>query len=430
LKKVGKKFPNLEASKKCSHYVTSMEIPESMLKELGVGMSENQHVVGPEWLTASIKAKMLVPETAYRWINVPAQSVELSEDRKEDIQEAPLSPSQTPVPSIDISQLTRKKGYAFENTAQNLNHHITSVLDRLKEIYIALGDTWREYGYKKACDTLKRLNTKIEKEEDVDVIANADIRGLGDKMIAKIKEIVATGYLENLRIMENDPKVKTLIMFSHVWGAGSSTALKWYNAGYRSLEDVKNSGTLNFQQEVGVKYFDELQTRIPREEVQQLEQVVRESCVELLKDKGPEKMQLVTCGSYRRLAPTCGDIDILITHESEIVLDDFLHRLIEKLTISGFLTDHLSMPSRVREVHDDQEETWSETYMGVCQLSKVLFCISSNFLTFLLCRLICTVELTSRSTQCDSWVSLFCISLEVSTLGEVYVFTPNEKVTA
>eukprot|EP00475_Leptophrys_vorax_P045938 TRINITY_DN9706_c0_g2_i1.p1 TRINITY_DN9706_c0_g2~~TRINITY_DN9706_c0_g2_i1.p1 ORF type:complete len:300 (-),score=81.31 TRINITY_DN9706_c0_g2_i1:11-910(-) len=188
-------------------------------------------------------------------------------------------------------------------------------------------------------------------------------------MIAKIKEIVNTGSLEKLRAMENDPKVKTLLMFSNVWGAGSATALKWYNAGYRSLQDLINSGTLNFQQEVGVKYYDELLTRIPRAEVVQLEGIVRETCLDILKDKNPDSMQLVTCGSYRRLAPDCGDIDILISHESEAVLDDFLLKLIDKLSRSGFLTDHLSMPSRIRETHDDQEETWSETYMGVCQIS-------------------------------------------------------------
>lgn len=56
-------------------------------------------------------------------------------------------------------------------------------------------------------------------------------------------------------------------MFGEVWGVGPATALKLYEKGHRSLDDLKNDDTLTNSQKLGLKYFDDIRTRIPREEV-------------------------------------------------------------------------------------------------------------------------------------------------------------------
>lgn len=52
---------------------------------------------------------------------------------------------------------------------------------------------------------------------------------------------------------------------------GPTTANKWYASGFTSLADfAKNAqgyNMLNRQQKVGLKYYDEFQERIPRNEV-------------------------------------------------------------------------------------------------------------------------------------------------------------------
>jgi DNA polymerase lambda len=65
------------------------------------------------------------------------------------------------------------------------------------------------------------------------------------------------------------------------------------------------------------------------------------------------------CGSYRRGAQTCGDVDILITHPDGASHEHILPKLVDALEADGLLTDHL-----VQSAHDGSHQK----YMGVCQL--------------------------------------------------------------
>lgn len=62
-------------------------------------------------------------------------------------------------------------------------------------------------------------------------------------------------------------KVRTISLFGEVWGIGPATALKLYDKGYRTLDDLKNDDSLTHAQKIGLKYFDDINTRIPRHEV-------------------------------------------------------------------------------------------------------------------------------------------------------------------
>ena len=70
-------------------------------------------------------------------------------------------------------------------------------------------------------------------------------------------------------------------------------------------------------------------------------------------------LEVVTCGSYRRGKPTCGDVDILITHPDGRSYRGIFGTFLEKAHEDGFLTDDLS-------VHN--EPNGSSKYLGVCKL--------------------------------------------------------------
>ncbi|KAL9323811.1 hypothetical protein ACSQ67_008668 [Phaseolus vulgaris] len=103
--------------------------------------------------------------------------------------------------------------------------------------------------------------------------------------------------------------VRTISLFGEVWGIGPSTAMKLYEKGHRSLDDLRNDGSLTNAQKLGLKYFDDIGQRIPRHEVQEMDHILRKAGEDVL-----HGVAIVCGGSYRRGKATCGDIDIIITH--------------------------------------------------------------------------------------------------------------------
>ncbi len=129
------------------------------------------------------------------------------------------------------------------------------------------------------------------------------------------------------------------------------------------LED-KISGTnllkyLNHHQLVGLKYFDDIETRIPRKEIQQIEKLLKRECNNI-----DSKLEVIIAGSYRRGKPDSGDVDVLIAHpylktDEDITNSDTLYLvdLVNRLTSSRFLVDHLTKLGRTK-------------YMGICKVSE------------------------------------------------------------
>ena len=66
----------------------------------------------------------------------------------------------------------------------------------------------------------------------------------------------------------------------------------------------------------------------------------------------------MACGSYRRGKATCGDLDILITHEDDGAIEGLFQKLLADLHKIGFLTDDLSI----------QRDGRQQKYLGVCKL--------------------------------------------------------------
>ncbi|PRQ44932.1 putative DNA-directed DNA polymerase [Rosa chinensis] len=59
-----------------------------------------------------------------------------------------------------------------------------------------------------------------------------------------IQEIVTTGKLFKLDHFETVEKVKTISLFEEIWGVGPTTALKLFEKGHRTLDDLKNEDSL------------------------------------------------------------------------------------------------------------------------------------------------------------------------------------------
>ncbi|NWI98404.1 DPOLL polymerase, partial [Crypturellus undulatus] len=206
---------------------------------------------------------------------------------------------------------------------ENHNQFITEKLEVLAKAYSVQGDKWRSLGYSKAINALKSYHKPVTSYQEA-----CKIPGIGKRMAEKILEILESGHLRKLdHISENVP---VLELFSNIWGAGVKTAQMWYQQGFRTLDDIRTKASLSSQQAVGLKHYEDFLERMSREEAAEIEQTVRQAAVAL--NPG---LVCVACGSYRRGKPTCGDVDVLVTHPDGQSHRGVFSKLLDSLHRSG-----------------------------------------------------------------------------------------------
>ena len=62
---------------------------------------------------------------------------------------------------------------------------------------------------------------------------------VGDGIKKKIHEFLNTGSMSKLQHLSNDEKLKSLEELAEVWGVGPNGALKLYNHGIKSVEELR-----------------------------------------------------------------------------------------------------------------------------------------------------------------------------------------------
>jgi hypothetical protein len=131
------------------------------------------------------------------------------------------------------------------------------------------------------------------------------------------------------------------------------------------LERLKNAGCVGlyqckYDQLVGIKHFEDISKKIPRDEIDKMVKYLNIVIKNINKD-----LIFTCCGSYRRGKDKSGDIDCLITHKDMKTIEDIqkwqqyndvtiISLLVNSLTKTGFLTDHL--------------KEGDKKYMGLCKL--------------------------------------------------------------
>ncbi|EFY90965.1 hypothetical protein J3458_003192 [Metarhizium acridum] len=221
---------------------------------------------------------------------------------------------------------------AYQN---NPNSRTIEVLQSMASYYDRVNDHWRTTGYRKAIATLKRQATRITTEEEAFQLPH-----IGRRIAQKIEEIVTTNKLQRLEYAQDDPTDGALQIFLQIYGVGNKQAQQWVCQGYRTLEDIKSKAKLNPSQRVGAEHYDDLNTRIPRREVEALGAVVRRAAARI-----DAQAELIIGGSYRRGAASSNDIDLIVTKldtDSVAQLRPFLNELVRVLEKDGFLTARLA----------------------------------------------------------------------------------------
>lgn len=232
---------------------------------------------------------------------------------------------------------------------ENFNKHITDKLEVLSTAYKNTNDHWRFLGYQKAIMALKKHPKAITSWEEA-----KSLRGVGERLADKIWEIVQSGHLRKIDEVCSGKKMEAISLFNKVSGIGPSTAETFVQQGFYTLEDLKAGAKLTKIQQIGLKYFNEFQERMPRSEAAEIIALVNDVVASI-----DSRLQSVACGSYRRGRETCGDIDILVTHPDGMSHRGVLPKIVSVLHDANIMTDDMV----------SQEENGSHNkYMGVCKL--------------------------------------------------------------
>ncbi|KAK6306241.1 DNA polymerase beta-like [Coregonus clupeaformis] len=232
------------------------------------------------------------------------------------------------------------------------NEGITDFLTELANYERNVNRAIHKYNvYRKAASVISKYPQKIKNGEEA-----KKLEGVGKEIAKKIDEFLQTGTLKKLEKIRNDDTSSSINFLTRVTGIGPAAARKFFDEGVKTLEDLKKiEHKLNHHQQIGLKYFEEFEKRIPRAEMTKMETFILQE-LELL---DTEYIGTI-CGSYRRGAESSGDIDILLTHPNYTSVDEkqpkLLHAVVEHFESIGFITDTLSKGDT--------------KFMGVCQLQQ------------------------------------------------------------
>eukprot|EP00877_Chromochloris_zofingiensis_P009472 jgi/Chrzof1/4779/Cz14g26050.t1 len=340
----------------------------------------NVHLVVAEWICHSIQQGQRQPEHQYR----PAQPLS-------DQQPAtPVQPAKAVTTKLQhittINKLTanwrgKYRALGQAKSAEDNNgvcHHkacgqcdfcIIDQLNAAKIAYVGSNNptyVFRSRALDKAISRLERLTYGLDTAQDVRRLH------LGDKTETKLVEILGTGRLQQTQHLQQDPKNQTCTMFAAVWGAGESTAQKWYAAGCRTLDDIRRRSDLTVLQQFGLKFHDEFQQRIPRDEVREAEAMLRAAALTSLQAKCPhateesvQQSHAAVLGSYIRNKPDCGDIDFLIVPAASlghVALYSLMQHLLQQLKAHvQVIVCGQSSPSK----DDEHQEERPVHFMGI-----------------------------------------------------------------
>uniref|UniRef100_A0A1D1ZYL6 DNA polymerase n=1 Tax=Auxenochlorella protothecoides TaxID=3075 RepID=A0A1D1ZYL6_AUXPR len=225
---------------------------------------------------------------------------------------------------------------------------IVEKLAEYRSVYVEGRDQYRIKALERAIQQVAGHGSPLEEDADVDHV------GLGPKSAQKVRDVLRSGEFIRVAAVAGDKRLQTLALFSGVWGAGPTTAQKWYADGARSLEDVARRPGLTAQQLTGLKYYEDIQRKMPRTEVARGEALVRAAVFDLVDTLAPglgadgvARTYAWATGSFRRGAPESSDMDMLVglppgTEHVDCV--HFLEQLLDNLLEAGFLLEDMMGP--------------------------------------------------------------------------------------
>ena len=190
-----------------------------------------------------------------------------------------------------------------------MNQTIIDVLDvlhRMEKQNKGAG-VFKARAYAKVISAIKAHDAPIRTMDDVDAIC-----GIGAGIRKKIDEVIHNGHLDAVDAINENGTVKAIDEYLSIYGVGPAKAKQLVDGGVKGIATLRaavnsKTVTLNEKQTIGLKYYEDLLERIPREEVADHERILKAAFA---------GYECSVVGSYRRGASESGDIDLLVNADS------------------------------------------------------------------------------------------------------------------
>lgn len=209
---------------------------------------------------------------------------------------------------------------------------------------------------------IKKYPTKITKASELE-----NIKGIGDKSIKRIDEILKTGKLKEIKISSDiDKYLKIIDELDDVIGIGRKKAYELFKKyDVKSIKDLQTkykNGKIELPDNIikGLKYMGKIHDKIPRTEIDSMIEILHKTAVKI-----DSQLFVTVCGSYRRETSTSGDIDVIIVHPSVKTLNDtksinYIELFVKALKEKKFIIDSLT-----------EDDVYTK-YMGICKIKNGL----------------------------------------------------------
>lgn len=209
---------------------------------------------------------------------------------------------------------------------------LLEMLEIMRKKEIAMKEPFKAKAYSNVIKNINMLGKPIYTMDDL-----KDVKGIGEKIRQKIQELFETGHVraaENA-LKNEDTKIITSLMQIHGIGPAKAKSLVEDN-NIKSIEELeKKQELLNDKQKIGLKYVQDFQERIPRKEMD-VHCALLGKCINSI----DENFEFEVTGSYRRMASSSGDIDILITHKDEPEnVEQLFRNVIDTFKKQGYIID-------------------------------------------------------------------------------------------
>jgi len=180
------------------------------------------------------------------------------------------------------------------------NNDLIESFRQLMNFHKALGNIHQFQAY-------KNLVNKLSQLDEITLNKIKNIEGVGQGILGKVEEYQKTGKIQVLEDMKKDKNLVALVELQKVYGIGPKIAQKFIKEKIYTIDELdeafkKGKIQLSDNQQIGLKYFEDLNTRIPLEVAKKIVRYISK------KIRG----EVLLMGGYRLGKKDGKDIDLVV----------------------------------------------------------------------------------------------------------------------